>query len=1423
MMVSIGNQAVEELRRTLETGQLSPERRMLLAKLLKEKTRRTQDPSGEGSSLPELKPAPGKRYEPFPLTDLQHSYWLGRNPAFEFSALTSCTYLELECERLHFMRFQQAVRHLIQRHEMLRAVVLSDGTQQILREVPEYQIRVHEMQELPRDEQAQRLERIYQDMVEEVRPADQWPLFLIQVSILDEHRTHLHFLFDLLNFDASSVAQLFEELVWLYENPTVVLPEIEISFRDYLLTKNKRKQGFLYQRAREYWMKRIPEIPPAPELPLAKSPASILQPRFHRNRGTVETAIWTQLKQWASEAGITPAGILLTLFADVLAVWSKYSRFTINLPIFNRLDFHPQVDQIIGDFDTINLLSIDASQRIPFRERALRIQQQIWDDLEHRHMDGVEVLREIVRTQDGSGSARMPVVFTSLIDHHFDEKISRMGSIVRGVNQTSQVWLDLQVDEQNGDLVVKWDAIDELFPPGMMEDMFKAYLRLIRAMGTSLERWEQVERDLLPESQKEIQRQANATDTIQTNAYLHTLFIDQAIRTPDSIAVVAPDKTLTYEELRQRAHRIGHRLRREGIQPNDLVAIFMKKGWEQVAAALGIHISGGAYLPIDAPTPKERLFHILEHAGVKWVLTQSEFSGNTEFPETVHCLNVDQDKVWEKESTECLEVVQKFEDLAYVIYTSGSTGKPKGVMIDHRGAVNTILDVNQRFQVSENDRVLALSALSFDLSVYDIFGLLAAGGTIVIPEPTASREPVRWAELLERHQITLWNSVPALMQLLIEYHENHATRLPDSLRLVMMSGDWIPPALPGHIRRYAREDVQLISMGGATEASIWSILYPVGRVEADWKSIPYGKAMSNQHFHVLDDWLEPCPTWVDGELYIGGIGVAKGYYRDEEKTRASFIIHPRTGEYLYKTGDLGRYLPDGNIEFLGRVDFQVKVRGFRIEPGEIESTLLQHPDVSEAVVTAVGSNNHDRRLIGYVVPEQTARVHGRPAGKPAANVPVQNPLERAEFRLKNPSLRSIPDKPRVPLDEEPAIRDQELFLVRQSYRRFSRKPVQKKQISRLLSCLACLRMHDTLLPKYRYPSADGLYPVQVYLYIKPDRVEELQGGTYYYHPHDHTLIQIASGELLDRMIHLPANFDIFDESAFSIFQVAQFSAIQPLYGDESLNMCKLEAGYMGQLLMLEAPQSGIGLCPIIGVDFERVRHLFDLASDHVYIHSLIGGGISEHQQKQFSSLVECRSSELLAAAQEQNFTGQLVEPLSTESLRRFLADKLPDYMIPTSFVFLERLPLSANGKINRTALPAPQNAEQKASQSKADENSPLYQKIFQIASRVLQVPIPREESNLLHLGANSVDMIRIGNELEKEFGIRPRIDEIFKFQTIEALARYYEEKMPSRRSPENAESASDEDRTSELISQIKRLSPEQVKTLLERKRKLDRK
>ena len=397
------------------------------------------------------------------------------------------------------------------------------------------------------------------------------------------------------------------------------------------------------------------------------------------------------------------------------------------------------------------------------------------------------------------------------------------------------------------------------------------------------------------------------------------------------------------------------------------------------------------------------------------------------------------------------------------------------------------------------------------------------------------------------------------------------------------------------------------------------------------------------------------------------------------KTAASFIVHPDTGERLYRTGDLGRYLPDGNIEFLGREDFQLKIRGYRIEAGEVERAIAQHPRVRNAVVTSVGERRGKEQLVAYVVSDPATPQQTTPETSESGL--VLDPVARLEFRLEQRGIRTLEGNPEIELPAHPIDEVQrQAYLHRQSYRHYLQDPLPLTDFAQLLNCLRPLQLEGSPLPKYRYPSAGHLYPVQTYVYVKPGRIEGLAGGTYYYHPVKHRLVLLSKDARLERDLYGYTNCEIFDRAAFALFSIGTLSAIAPLYGEFARDFCLLEAGYIGQLLSEECHRTNIGLCAIGDpIDAKVLSDVFQLTDDNILLYGFLGGAIASEQKQQW----------LQPQATNQEETTE--KPLSFEQeLREILAARLPDYMVPSAFVFLDELPLTANGKVNRKALPSPQ-------------------------------------------------------------------------------------------------------------------------------------
>lgn len=961
---------------------LSPERKALLAKLLRQKQAGNQTPREKpqpAAQLPTITPALDGQFESFPLTGLQQAYWVGRSGEVEMGQVASHSYVELE-DNFDLERLQQAWQRLLDRHDMMRAIILPDGTQQVLREVPPYHFRVLDLRGQDAATVNSQLEDVRYRMSHQILPSDQWPLFDIQATLLDDQNIRLHVSLDALIFDGWSIAITYQEWAALYHHPETELEPLEISFRDYVLAERSLTNSAEYRRSQEYWRNRIDSLPLGPELPLAKQPAALNSGRFARQEAVVEATLWQRVKADAARLGITPPAILAAAYAEVLALWSRERHFCINVPSFNRLPLHSQVNRLIGESASFTVLEVDNTCDASFAKRAKRLQEQLWSDLDHRFFGGVETLRELAITQNRLSGSLMPVIFTAIPEDETGQstyatvRAEALGKVVFAINQTSQVWLDNHVFEHQGALYCHWDYVEELFPEGLPQNLLDAFIQFLQLLATEEDLWQQSWADVM---RRVLQATGQPLASIGEEKpvpeiLLHELIAIQVPQRLEQSAVVTTQRTLTYRELYSLANRWGRHLRNLGALPNQPIAIVMDKGWEQVVAALGILHAGAAYLPVDATVGKGRLEYLLSNGKVQIALTQSCLDQRLEWPMGVQRFCVDQEDLQDVEDSP-LESAQEPDDLAFVLYTSGSTGLPKGVMIAHRGLVNAIVSTQEQFAIGSQDRVLALTALHHDMSIFDLFGVLGAGGTLIMPEPSGRRDPSHWSSLMMQHQVTVWNSVPAMMDMLLEYagdlgaspQENRTNVIPPTLRLAFLGGDWIPMTIPNRLSALV-EAAKVVSVGGPTETTLWNIWYPVEVLDPTWKSIPYGCPIPNTRYYILNDALVECPTWVPGEMCVSGVGVAKGYWQDSEKTNTKFIVHPRTGERIYRTGDLGRFRPDGTIEFVGRVDFQVKINGQRIEPGEIEEILQQHGQVNGAIATVHQSPTGKKSLVAYI-------------------------------------------------------------------------------------------------------------------------------------------------------------------------------------------------------------------------------------------------------------------------------------------------------------------------------------------------------------------------------------------------------------------------------------------------------------------------
>jgi len=887
---------------------------------------------------------------PFALTDVQHAYWIGRGDEQVLGGIGCHAYIELDGHEVDPSRLEQAWMRLLFHHSMLRAH-FNDQGQQSIADVPADAIcRVHvqDIRERPQEAVEQALLEIRERLSHRRLRVEDGEVAGLSLSLLPNGATRLHLDIDLLVADVQSLHIILRDLAALYAHGTKPRAPADWHFGEHLDRQAIQRTDALVN-AQRYWNDRLPLLPGAPELPLRCAPETLDTPRFVRRSHRLPAASWQQIQQYAAAARVTPAMVLATAYAEVLAAWSASPRFLLNLPLFDRHGDTQGLDDMVADFTNLLLLAVDCREPVPFAERVRTLQTQFHTDVAYSAWSGVRIQRELAQCGGGERSFA-PVVFacnlgTPLLD---DRTRQSLGELAYMISQTPQVWLDHQVYEMDGDVLLAWDAVEALFPNGLIEAMFGAYIGLLQHLADDARIWQESVSELLPSSQRAIRKAVNATDMSFMSRTLHQPVFAQAASHPESAALIDGKNgdVLNYGSLVHRALQVAALLREHDVQPGTPVAVILPRGIDQIVGVFGVLAAGACYVPIGIAQPAARQERIYRRAGVRHMLTDATHAPSS----SVHSVTMIDVAQAAQRTPLSVPVPVVPDDTAYVIFTSGSTGEPKGVEISHHAAANTLDDLNRRYAVGADDCILAVSALDFDLSVYDIFGLLGVGGAVTLVGEDDRRDAVTWLQLVHNHRVTIWNSVPVLLDMLLVAAEGDCRPLP--LRLVMVSGDWIGLDLPGRLEQ-AAPSARLVAMGGATEAAIWSNLCEVPTpVPVDWRSIPYGKPLANQRFRVVDMRGRDCPDWVAGELWIGGAGVARGYRGDPQRTADSFVIHDDLR--WYRTGDLGRYWPDGTLEFLGRRDHQIKLRGHRIELGEIEATLLAQPGVRQAVVLVVG-------------------------------------------------------------------------------------------------------------------------------------------------------------------------------------------------------------------------------------------------------------------------------------------------------------------------------------------------------------------------------------------------------------------------------------------------------------------------------------
>ncbi len=898
----------------------------------------------------------------FELAPMQHAYWVGRTDAADLGGVAAHLYVEFDGAGVDPDRLRSATHALVDLHPMLRAQFLPDGTQRVLSELPHDPFRVNDLRDLPLDDVEVALAEVRDRKSHQMLEVAAGQVVDLTLTLLPDGRHRMHFDIDMLAADAMSYRVLLADLVTLYHGGTPPTPGY--TYRDYLQRRREHPNPN-HDRDRLWWTDRLDELPTAPVLPTGGDTA-VSDHRVVRHHHWVDAATKDTLLAAAHERGVTPAVALAAVFAATIGAWSSADRFLLNVPLFQREPVHPDIERVSGDFSSSVLVDVDLRHAQSVLDLTRAMQKTMHANGSHSSYGALEVLRDLGRARGEQVLA--PVVYTSALglgELFADDVLELLGEPEWIVSQGPQVVLDAQVTEVRGGLLLNWDVRESSFPPGVIEAMFAHYTAAVDRLGDGDAGWLATSAPQLPVGQRITRRRVNDTTAPTSGRVLHEEFFRTATHDPDRTALIWRDATMTYGQLAAEALAVAGALRAVGVLPGDAVGVQLPKGPEQVIATLGVFAAGAVWIPIGHDQPATRRSSIIETGDIRVILGSGNALEN--LPGGVIALDLTGARDHRTPLTGAL--LPDPESVAYVLFTSGSTGTPKGVEVPHRAAMNTIDDINDRFDVGADDRSLTVAALEFDISVYDIFGIYSAGGAVITVDAPAAKDPAAWLDLLRRHRASILTCVPSAFDMLLTVAESDPAGLGDSLRAALLGGDWVGVDLPRRMHALAPH-ARFAGLGGATEIAIHGTVCEILDPPTHWTAVPFGTPLRNVECRVVDSQFRDCPDWVTGELWVGGAGVAKGYRHDRERTAQRFV--EREGQRWYRTGDLARYWPDGTLEFLGRADDQVKIRGFRVELGEVEGALRSIDGVRRAVAVVAGDGTP--RLVAAITADGPHRI-----------------------------------------------------------------------------------------------------------------------------------------------------------------------------------------------------------------------------------------------------------------------------------------------------------------------------------------------------------------------------------------------------------------------------------------------------------------
>ena len=923
--------------------------------------------------------ATASRNQNLPSSFIQEEFWYliqqDRNSAIYYTIKAAWRLTGV----LNLTALERAVTEIVSRHEILRTTFkLTNGLLvQVVAPCLQIPVPVIDLQNLSPEEQSETLKKYAQEELE--RPFDlaDGPLLRIMVLRLGAKSHVLLLTMSHIIGDAWSTGIFFQELMTIYSafasGKPSPLPKLSVQYADFACWQREQLTDQILQPQLEYWKKQLSDSLPLLELPTDRSRPSEQTFRGGRQRFHAGADLTAKLLELSQGEGTTLYMTLLAALATLLFHYSSQEDINIGTPVSQRNLV--ETESLIGPFLNLLVLRIKLQNNPTFRDLLSQVRQTVLQALVNQDVPYPQVIEAIQPERQLSHNPLFQVMLdwvnlpTSKLDEleTFSLTTEPLLEVQDIEDQTTAVDLCLLVWETEGELNGYFQYSTDLFDAETISRMGEHFQVLLEAIVANPEIRVGELSLLTPWERHQLLVEWNDTQAeYPKNKCIHKLFEEQVKRTPDAVAVVFEEEQLTYRELNSRSNQVAHYLQSLGVGSEVVVGICVERSLEMMIGLLGILKAGAAYVPLDPDYPPERLAYILFDSQAVVLLTTKELAKRLpSLPEQVVCLDSDRELI-STGSTGNPSLLVKSDNLAYIIYTSGSTGKPKGVQIVHSSVVNLLHSIAVCLGLGEHDTTVAITSISFDACVPEIYGLLSVGGKVAIASREATQDPAQLMESIDKHNPTVISGTPATWRMMLDALWGGIKEMK-----IISTGESLPRDLANKL---LEKCASLWNLYGPTEVTVWATL---DQVQVGQETVVIGRPIDNTQIYILDEHLQPVPIGVPGELHIGGAGLARGYRNRPELTAQKFIPNPFSDELdsrLYKTGDLARYLRDGKIEFIGRIDNQVKIRGFRIELPEIEVTLTQHPSLREAVVIVHEDSTGDKRLVAYIVTNEEVAV-----------------------------------------------------------------------------------------------------------------------------------------------------------------------------------------------------------------------------------------------------------------------------------------------------------------------------------------------------------------------------------------------------------------------------------------------------------------